>query len=56
VDNRAVGTTPLRLTTLAPGRHQVRFELAGYRAWRTEVAIVAGSETRVSGSLERVPE
>jgi len=54
LDGRAVGTTPLRLTTISQGRHQVRFELAGYRPWTTEVTIVAGSETRVSGSLERV--
>jgi hypothetical protein len=53
LDGRPVGTTPLRLTTAAVGRHEVRFELAGYRTWRTEVSIVADSETRVSGSLER---
>jgi len=56
VDGRAVGTTPLRLATLAPGRHEIRFELAGFRPWRTQVTIVAGSETRVSGSLEREQE
>lgn len=56
VNGRAVGTTPVRLATLAPGRHEIRFELAGFRPWRTEVTIVAGSETRVSGSLEREQE
>ena len=56
VDGRAAGTTPLRVTTITVGRHEIRFELAGYRPWRTEVTIVAGSETRVSGSLEREQE
>jgi hypothetical protein len=55
LDGREAGRTPLKLAGLKPGTHVVRFELAGYRPWTTEVRVAGGSETRVTGSLERLP-
>jgi hypothetical protein len=54
VDDRPVGTTPVRLPEIAPGSHVVRMELADHRTW-TEVAQVGrGKVTRVAGSLEPI--
>jgi serine/threonine-protein kinase len=52
VDDQLVGTTPLLISELAPGRHRVRIEHDGYRAWFTTVTIAAGERTRVAASLE----
>jgi hypothetical protein len=35
-----------------PGRHIIRLELAGHRAWFTAVDVAAGTRTRVGASLE----
>jgi hypothetical protein len=52
VDGRNVGTTPLQVSDLGPGAHQVRLELPGHRSWTTTAAIVAGQSVRVAASLE----
>jgi hypothetical protein len=54
VDGKPVGVTPVRLPGLSAGSHVVRLELAGYRSVATSERIVAGRETRVAVSLERV--
>jgi len=52
VDDRPVGTTPVRVPDVAPGSRVVRLELLDHRSW-TEVAQVGpGKTTRVAGSLE----
>ncbi|MEO5822684.1 MAG: PEGA domain-containing protein [Vicinamibacteraceae bacterium] len=52
VDGRVVGATPLLVSDLAPGAHQVRLELLGHRPWSTTATIVAGQSVRVAASLE----
>jgi serine/threonine protein kinase len=55
VDGRAVGSTPMTLRALAPGLHAIRLELAGYRAWSSDVRVTAGRQRRIAASLERRP-
>jgi serine/threonine protein kinase len=52
IDGRVVGTTPLLISDLEPGQHQVRLELPGHRPWATTATIVAGQSVRVAASLE----
>ena len=52
IDGRVVGTTPLQISDLEPGPHQVRLELPGHRPWATTASIVAGQSVRVAASLE----
>ena len=52
IDGRVVGTTPLQISDLEPGQHQVRLELPGHRPWATATTIVAGQSVRVAASLE----
>jgi hypothetical protein len=54
LDGRVIGKTPLKLGNLKAGAHTVRLEVDGYRVWSTEVTVVAGRETRVAGSLDRI--
>lgn len=51
IDGRASGTTPLTLTTVAPGTHTVLIERVGYRPWTTTIAVKAGARARVAASL-----
>lgn len=55
IDGRAVGTTPARIPDISIGSHVVRLELAEHRAWTTSTRVAAGEESRVTGSLERIP-
>jgi hypothetical protein len=52
IDGHVVGTTPLLISDLEPGQHQVRLELPGHRPWATTATIVAGQSVRVAASLE----
>jgi len=52
VDGKAVGVTPLVLSNVAPGEHDVRLEESGYRSWSSNVRVVAGERLRVAASLE----
>lgn len=54
VDGRDVGETPLRLGDVTAGSHTVRLELADHRTWTSSRYVLAGQETRVTGSLERI--
>jgi hypothetical protein len=54
IDNKFVGTTPLRVPEIAVGSHVVRLELAEHRTWSTSKQVVAGETARVTGSLERI--
>lgn len=53
VDGRLVGTTPLKLMSVAAGDHAVTIEHDGYRRWTSSVRIFAGKPARVTASLER---
>jgi hypothetical protein len=56
IDGRVVGTTPLQISDLEPGSHQVRLELPGHRPWATATTVVAGQSVRVAASLEETTE
>jgi hypothetical protein len=53
VDGRLVGTTPLQVSGVGAGSHEVRLELRGYRPWRTSVSVGRGARARVAASLEQ---
>jgi hypothetical protein len=55
IDGKVVGTTPARIPEVSIGSHVVRLELADHRAWTVATRVSAGEETRVTGSLERIP-
>ncbi len=55
IDGRLAGTTPARIPDVAIGSHVVRLELAEHRAWTVSIRVAAEEETRVTGSLERIP-
>jgi hypothetical protein len=52
VDGRLVGSTPLLVSELAPGRRAIRLEHTGHRPWATQVSIAAGQRQRIAASLE----
>jgi PEGA domain/Protein kinase domain len=54
IDDRPVGTTPLRLPDVAPGSRVVRLELADHQTWTGVVQVGRGKTTRVAGSLEPI--
>lgn len=51
VDGSFVGLTPLNFSA-APGRHDVRFELAGYDSFSTSTSVGAGQTQNVSANLQ----
>jgi hypothetical protein len=53
LDGKMIGTTPMTMSSVAPGEHSVRLEHEGYRQWTSSVRIAAGQKSRVTGSLER---
>jgi serine/threonine-protein kinase len=53
VDGSLVGRTPVIMSALAPGRHDVRIELDGHRRWATNVLVEPGERARVAASLEQ---
>ncbi|MEN3339209.1 MAG: eukaryotic-like serine/threonine-protein kinase [Acidobacteriota bacterium] len=55
LDGRLAGTTPARIPEISIGSHVVRLELAEHRPWTVSTRVAAGEETRVTGSLERIP-
>jgi hypothetical protein len=55
VDGLDVGHTPINLTTVMPGNHQIRLELPDYRAWSSSVRIEAGSGEKILAIFEREP-
>ena len=55
VDGRAVGVTPLSLADIPVGARVIRLELPKHRTWTDSRRVVAGTTTRVTGSLEQIP-
>ena len=53
LDGRAIGRTPLVVSDVPAGRHDVRLELGGFRSWATSVRVESTSRTRVAASLEQ---
>jgi hypothetical protein len=54
MDGRAAGQTPLVIQQLSPGMHSVLIQLKGHRPVPSKVAIVAGEQTKLAVSLERL--
>ncbi len=53
VDGEFMGNTPATLK-LAPSKHTIRVTLSGYKEWTKEITVSAGSELKLSASLERL--
>ncbi len=53
LDGRLIGTTPLVVSDVAVGVHQVRLQLDGYRAWQVSTDVIASGDNHITGSLER---
>ena len=53
LDGRVVGRTPLVISDVRAGSHDVRIELAGFRGWLTSVDVRPGARARVAASLEQ---
>ncbi|MNC85816.1 PEGA domain protein [compost metagenome] len=53
VDGQIVGRTPLVISNVRAGAHDVRIELAGFRRWSTSVDVRPGVRARVAASLEQ---
>ena len=54
LDGRTAGATPLVIPDLSPGTHSVLIQLKGHRPVPSSVVIVAGEQTRLALSLERL--
>ncbi|CAN5779679.1 hypothetical protein BH24ACI5_BH24ACI5_05870 [soil metagenome] len=54
LDGKPMGTTPVRIPDVAIGSRIIRLQLEDHRDWTTSTRVVAGQETRVSGSLEQI--
>ena len=52
LDGRLSGTTPLVLSKLTAGSHDVRVERTGYRRWSSRIQITSGRRSRLTASLE----
>ncbi len=53
IDGEFRGTAPVRLDLLA-GTHKIEFRLRGYQTWTRDLVVVAGDDTNVVATLERV--
>lgn len=51
LDGRPVGTTPLELSDIRPGRHRLRLEYRGYRSVDRWITVPAGSGVSVEETL-----
>jgi PEGA domain-containing protein len=51
VDGESLGYTPAKLK-LPPGKHALRCEKPGYKAWTKEITVAAGSEQTLDATLE----
>jgi hypothetical protein len=52
VDGKYVGNTPSTIN-MNPGVHGVTLALNGYEIWKRDLAVVAGSEVNVNGTLAK---
>jgi hypothetical protein len=53
VDGQTVGRTPMVISNVRSGAHDVRLELTGFRRWATSVQVSPGARARVAASLEQ---
>lgn len=52
VNDVVVGLTPLEVSDVPVGAHEVRIEMTGYRPWVTEVDVAGAERVRVGASLQ----
>jgi hypothetical protein len=52
LDDKLIGTTPLFLSGLAVGSHQVRFELPGFKTWSSSIRIEPNTRFRLAVQLD----
>lgn len=52
LDDRLVGTTPLFMSRLSPGSHQVRLELPGFKTYSSTIQIEPNERFRLALQLE----
>lgn len=55
LDGQEVGTTPIVISDVAAGAHDLRIELDGYRPWLASVEVPAADQVRVGASLDHLP-
>lgn len=55
IDGQAYGTAPAVVPGLPAGRHQIRVEYPGYRAWERSVEVLPGQRVRVDATLVQEP-
>ena len=53
LDGERVGWTPVLLSDVAAGLHEIRIQRDGYRVWSTTTRMVVSERTRVGASLDR---
>ena len=53
VDGKNIGKTPLTISEVAVGFHNIQLELTGFKGWSTTVGVKPGASTRVAASLEQ---
>ena len=53
LDGERVGTTPVLLSDVSAGVHEIRIQRDGYRVWSTTTRVMASERTRVGASLNR---
>ena len=52
IDGQLVGKTPVSLSRIAAGSHEVRLELEAHHGWSSSVRVVPGGLNRVTASLD----
>jgi hypothetical protein len=55
IGDRSIGTTPMLLSEIRAGVHDVRIEHEGYQAWTSGVRIAPGERQNVTASLRPQP-
>jgi hypothetical protein len=55
LDQQLVGESPMLISNVSMGSHQVEFKHAGYRDWATTVQVESSEQARVTASLDHVP-
>ena len=55
VDNKLIGTTPLFMSQLSSGSHEVRLELPGFKTHSSSIQVEPNSRFRLAVQLEETP-
>ena len=55
LDEQLVGETPMLISNVSAGAHEVKFRYSGYRDWATTVQVGPSAQARVTASLDHAP-